>query len=175
MRDQAQTLMPIDEVQERVREAVHAHFYTLANLFKEIDYANIGVISKEDFRDVMDKNVMRFTDEQVCWPGFINTIYRYLDSVFYHYFRKVMNCIILPFEVPIIVSFLISYSLTKYGPLYLSTILVTLTTRNSCADSPPAWSSLPPRGPPPPWTVVQGRRCPAAGYRAGPCRGPIHR
>nr|XP_022292188.1 EF-hand calcium-binding domain-containing protein 6-like isoform X2 [Crassostrea virginica] len=64
MRDQAQTLMPIDEVQERVREAVHAHFYTLANLFKEIDYANIGVISKEDFRDVMDKNVMRFTDEQ---------------------------------------------------------------------------------------------------------------
>lgn len=66
MRDQAQTLMPIDEVQERVREAVHAHFYTLANLFKEIDYANIGVISKEDFRDVMDKNVMRFTDEQVC-------------------------------------------------------------------------------------------------------------
>ena len=66
MLDQAQPLMPIDEVQERVREAVHAHFYTLANLFKEIDYANIGVISKEDFRDVMDKNVMRFTDEQVC-------------------------------------------------------------------------------------------------------------
>lgn len=66
MRDQSQTLMPIDEVQERLREAVHAHFYTLANLFKEVDYADIGVISTEDFRDVMDKNVMRFTDEQVC-------------------------------------------------------------------------------------------------------------
>lgn len=57
--------MPIDEVQERLREAVHAHFYTLANFFKERDYANIGVISREDFKDVMDKNVMRFTDEQV--------------------------------------------------------------------------------------------------------------
>lgn len=85
MRDQSQTLLPIDEVQERLREAVHAHFYTLANLFKEVDYADIGVISKEDFRDVMDKNVMRFTDEQVCFTNidrhyiyckYITNIYR---------------------------------------------------------------------------------------------------
>lgn len=84
MRDQSQTLMPIDEVQERLREAVHAHFYTLANLFKEVDYADIGVISKEDFRDVMDKNVMRFTDEQVCVIGisFIANIYQVFTGYF---------------------------------------------------------------------------------------------
>lgn len=97
MRDQSQTLLPIDEVQERLREAVHAHFYTLANLFKEVDYADIGVISKEDFRDVIYKNVMRFTDEQVCvtysdrhfiYCKYITNIYRLFFGWKVYFFKE---------------------------------------------------------------------------------------
>ena len=65
LRNQTPSLMPVDEVQERLHEVVMGHFYTLARLFAEIDYAKIGVIAKEDFREVLDNHVIRLTDEQV--------------------------------------------------------------------------------------------------------------
>ncbi|KAK3098848.1 hypothetical protein FSP39_023679 [Pinctada imbricata] len=64
LRNQTPALMPVDEVQERLREAVMGHFYTLAKLFSEIDYASIGVIAQDDFRKVLDNHVIRLTDEQ---------------------------------------------------------------------------------------------------------------
>lgn len=57
--------MPIDEVEERLREAVMAHPYNLVQAFKEADFANMGVVSKDDFKSVLNKNLFRLSDEQV--------------------------------------------------------------------------------------------------------------
>lgn len=58
--------MPVDEVEERLREAVQAHPYNVAQAFSESDYANMGVVSKDDFKSVVNKSLLRLSDEQVC-------------------------------------------------------------------------------------------------------------
>lgn len=57
--------MPVDEAEERLREAVQAHPYNLAQAFNDADYANMGVVSKDDFKNVIDKTLLRLSDEQV--------------------------------------------------------------------------------------------------------------
>ena len=57
--------MPIDEVEEKLREAVKAHAYNLTAAFTEADYANLGVVSKEDFKNIINKYLFRLSDEQV--------------------------------------------------------------------------------------------------------------
>ena len=57
--------MTLDDIQDKLREAVQAHTYNIAQALAEADYANLGVISKDDFRTVMDKQICRITDEQV--------------------------------------------------------------------------------------------------------------
>jgi len=42
-----------------------ANPYALASAFTEADYANMGVVSKDDFKTVVNKNVFRLSDDQV--------------------------------------------------------------------------------------------------------------
>ena len=50
-----------------------ARFYNIAAAFSEVDYAKIGVVSKDDFREVLNKTLLRLSDEQVgCYSG--NTV-----------------------------------------------------------------------------------------------------
>lgn len=65
IREQTPHLMPVDEVEERLREAVQAHPYNVAQAFSETDYANMGVVSKDDFKSVVSKTMLRLSDEQV--------------------------------------------------------------------------------------------------------------
>lgn len=85
-RSQTPHLMPIDEVEERLREAVKANSHMLTQAFTEADYASLGVVSKDDFRTIIDKNVFRLSDEQyeklwtsVCVNEFGNI--NYLDFI----------------------------------------------------------------------------------------------
>ncbi|XP_041351388.1 EF-hand calcium-binding domain-containing protein 6-like [Gigantopelta aegis] len=57
-------LMTIDEVQERLQESIQAHYVSLSNAFAELDYAQIGVVPKDQFRDTLNKFIFRLTDEQ---------------------------------------------------------------------------------------------------------------
>ena len=57
--------MTPDEVETHLRETVKAHFRPIARAMTDIDYARIGVITKEDFRQVIEKYAMRLSDEQV--------------------------------------------------------------------------------------------------------------
>ena len=51
--------MSLDDIQEKLREAVKAHTYNIAQALAEADYANLGVISKDDFKTVMAKNILQ--------------------------------------------------------------------------------------------------------------------
>lgn len=55
----------MDEVHACISEVVSAHFYAIARAFAEIDYARIGVVAKDDFKMIMNKNIVRLTDSQV--------------------------------------------------------------------------------------------------------------
>lgn len=43
-----------------------AHYKEISQAFADIDYAKIGVVTKDDFRQVLDKYTIRMTDEQAC-------------------------------------------------------------------------------------------------------------
>ncbi|XP_052809717.1 EF-hand calcium-binding domain-containing protein 6-like isoform X2 [Mya arenaria] len=64
IRSQTPHLMPVDEVEERLREAVSSNPYNIAQAFTESDYANMGVVSKDDFKTIVNKNLFRMTDDQ---------------------------------------------------------------------------------------------------------------
>ncbi|KAL3881564.1 hypothetical protein ACJMK2_027990 [Sinanodonta woodiana] len=64
LKDSMPYLRPVDEVHERLQETVSAKLYDLTNAFSEADYANLGVVSKEDFRNILNKHVFRLSDEQ---------------------------------------------------------------------------------------------------------------
>lgn len=55
----------IDDLQDCIREAVQGHFYLLTQAFTDVDYAGIGAVTKEDFKNLFTKNIMRTSDEQV--------------------------------------------------------------------------------------------------------------
>lgn len=57
--------MASDDIQDRIREAVQGHFYILTQAFADVDFAGIGAVTKDDFKTILTKNVMRPTDEQV--------------------------------------------------------------------------------------------------------------
>ena len=65
MRSETPQIMSSTEIQETVKEYVKAKYTTLAKSLTDADYARIGVISKDDFKSIVNKNVMRITDEQV--------------------------------------------------------------------------------------------------------------
>jgi len=59
-------IVTVDEVQEKIQEAVRAHYQAILRDLAEADYASIGSVSREVFREVLNKHVMRLNDEQVC-------------------------------------------------------------------------------------------------------------
>ncbi|XP_053575675.1 EF-hand calcium-binding domain-containing protein 6 [Bombina bombina] len=56
--------LSMNDIVTRIHEVITARFYTIMQDFLNIDYANINVISKEDFRDLFSKNFMLLTDDQ---------------------------------------------------------------------------------------------------------------
>lgn len=60
-------LATVDEVRERIQEAVGAHYQTIMNELKAADYASIGSVTKEVFREILNKHALRLNDEQVGW------------------------------------------------------------------------------------------------------------
>ncbi|KAL4233424.1 EF-hand calcium-binding domain-containing protein 6 [Mactra antiquata] len=64
IRSQTPYLMPVDEMEERLHEAVMARPYDVTQAFQEADFANMGVVSKDDFKTVVNKTLFRLSDEQ---------------------------------------------------------------------------------------------------------------
>jgi len=68
--------MSLEQVEDRIKEVVSGRFNIISNAFTETDYANIFVVSKEDFREILNEHVMRLTDDQVKGINyFINRYY----------------------------------------------------------------------------------------------------
>lgn len=78
IRAQTPHLMAVDEVEERLLEAVMARPYEVTQAFQEADFANMGVVSKEDFKNTINKTLFRLSDEQVgsYWCSVVNKSYR---------------------------------------------------------------------------------------------------
>ena len=57
--------MNMDEIVNRLRETIKARVYTFARAFAEIDYANIGVVTKDDFQRVIHQHAFRLSPSQV--------------------------------------------------------------------------------------------------------------
>lgn len=57
-------LLSQQEVEARVSEFVAARPYLLAQAFAEADYAQLGVLAKSDFRDIIYRLVMRMSPDQ---------------------------------------------------------------------------------------------------------------
>lgn len=60
----AYQILTVDEVQERIQEAVRAHYSGIQRDLMEADYASIGSVPKEVFREVLNKHIMRLNDDQ---------------------------------------------------------------------------------------------------------------
>lgn len=54
-----------------IQEIITARFNSIAQEFLNIDYAGISVISKEDFRELCNRNFMLLTDDQVRGVRFV--------------------------------------------------------------------------------------------------------
>ena len=65
IRAQSPNPLSLEDIQDKLREAVKAHTYNITQALTESDYANLGVISKQDFQNVMNKSICRLTDDQV--------------------------------------------------------------------------------------------------------------
>lgn len=57
-------LVSVDEVGERVHEAIVAHYHNILRDFESVDYARIGSVTAEDLRDVLARHVMRLNEDQ---------------------------------------------------------------------------------------------------------------
>ena len=55
----------LDDIKSELKQLVKARYSRFAERFAEIDYANIGVVAKEDFREVLNECAFRLSHEQV--------------------------------------------------------------------------------------------------------------
>ncbi|XP_071791136.1 EF-hand calcium-binding domain-containing protein 6-like [Asterias amurensis] len=62
---QSPPLYTLEDLQKDIRMAVTARFYRFTEKFGEVDYAKIGVVSKEDFKMVMDEIAFRMNPDQL--------------------------------------------------------------------------------------------------------------
>ncbi|MEE6477547.1 hypothetical protein FKM82_011546 [Ascaphus truei] len=83
--------LSMKDILARMREVVVARFYTIAQDFINIDYANIDVVSKDDFRDIFSRNVMLLTDDQFENLWHILPLNSY-GNLRYHEFLKRFSC-----------------------------------------------------------------------------------
>ena len=57
--------MTSEQVQEVIKEKVTQNFQGFARAFADVDYARIGVVSKDDFRQILVQYAFRLSDDQV--------------------------------------------------------------------------------------------------------------
>ena len=65
LRSETPQVLSEEEVTSHLREQVTAKFNQLSRAFADIDYARIGVVSKEDFQDVLNQFTIRLNEDQV--------------------------------------------------------------------------------------------------------------
>ena len=65
MEPEETTPLTIEEILPLITENVAARFDVVAKAFAQVDYARIGVVSKEDFKRILFQNILRVNDEQV--------------------------------------------------------------------------------------------------------------
>ncbi|XP_015913325.2 EF-hand calcium-binding domain-containing protein 6 isoform X1 [Parasteatoda tepidariorum] len=58
--------LPLDEAEEMLRECVQSRKSAMLRDFKTLDVCNVGVICKDDVRNVFSKFSFRFNDKQFC-------------------------------------------------------------------------------------------------------------
>ncbi|XP_051886687.1 EF-hand calcium-binding domain-containing protein 6-like [Pristis pectinata] len=56
--------LTMNDIMSHIREVVNKCLYTITQEFEDIDYANIKVISKKNFKEIFFKHFMSLTDEQ---------------------------------------------------------------------------------------------------------------
>ncbi|XP_041966145.1 EF-hand calcium-binding domain-containing protein 6 isoform X1 [Alosa sapidissima] len=56
--------LSINEILERVKDVVSTRLYVITKEMVALDYAHINTISKQDFKQICDRHVMRLTSEQ---------------------------------------------------------------------------------------------------------------
>uniref|UniRef100_H2Z2G4 EF-hand domain-containing protein n=1 Tax=Ciona savignyi TaxID=51511 RepID=H2Z2G4_CIOSA len=56
--------LPLEDVEDRISEVIAARHFGMSRDFADVDYAKIFVVSKEDFREILNRHVMRLTDSQ---------------------------------------------------------------------------------------------------------------
>ena len=76
--------MTIGDVQQHMQDLVPARFFPLSKALAEVDYARIGVIAKEDFREIINKHIIRLNSEQV-----LQYVHSYIPTQEFHIF---INC-----------------------------------------------------------------------------------
>lgn len=57
--------MLVTEVEEMIRDCVRSRKTAMLKDFKALDMCNVGIVCKDDFRNVLSKFVFRLTDKQV--------------------------------------------------------------------------------------------------------------
>ncbi|KAM4675746.1 EF-hand calcium-binding domain-containing protein 6 [Discoglossus pictus] len=83
--------LSMTDIMTRIQEVVTARFHSIAQEFLNIDYANINVVAKDDFRELFSKNFMLLTDDQFenLWSTLPLNSYGNLD---YPEFLKRFSC-----------------------------------------------------------------------------------
>ena len=65
LREDSPHIMTMDEVRDTMKELIPARYHALAKGFAENDYAKIGVVAKDDFKEILFRFTVRLSDEQV--------------------------------------------------------------------------------------------------------------
>ncbi|KAK6168917.1 hypothetical protein SNE40_020073 [Patella caerulea] len=75
--------IPDSDLEDKLKESVAAHFNTVARSLEEIDYAKIGVVSKEDFKHLINTELFKLTDEKfdILWKSLPINEFDNLDYV----------------------------------------------------------------------------------------------
>ena len=87
--------MATDEVVGFIRDAVTSKFNAIGKAFAELDYARIGAVSKEDFRGILDKYVMRLDDIQVRLLGIsllLTHITAWMNNYNHYFLYDIITC-----------------------------------------------------------------------------------
>ncbi len=62
---QTPAVLTMDDVNERLGELVTSQFSSIVQALADMDYAKIGVVSKDDFKEILKQFSVRLPDEHV--------------------------------------------------------------------------------------------------------------
>ena len=81
-------LTSVDEVVERVHEAIVNHYHNILRDFESIDYAKLGSVTPEDLKEVLARHVMRMSSEQV---GVVFILIALIMAIFFSCIKMSIN------------------------------------------------------------------------------------